>query len=236
MLRFVIVSSNKENKERLENIINKAMISNDIYYENHYFSALNENFNLFCEQNYSTFVFIIDEINFPVLKLLENIKIVHKLYSAFIIVINHNNNITYNEPFLLNTICDINYEEKLISNIKYIINVTHDKKEAFSFTYNNILYRIPYNDILYFEKELNSKKCKIVCKKETYIIYKSLTEIQKFLDERFIKSHQSTIINKENIKSIDFDNSVIIFSYNNSCNLISRGYKKHLKTAIQNKY
>lgn len=65
------------------------------------------------------------------------------------------------------------------------------------------IFRIPYQDIAYIESD-NSKCTLHSIQGERYTIYKSLTAIEKELhDERFLRCHQSFLVNMHHIRSAD---------------------------------
>lgn len=235
MLRFVVISS-ENNSIKYKNLISKSMFNDDIHYETTCFFSIDKKFDEFCEKDYGGLVFIIDNSDVDSINIINIIRNKFNLHSAFIVVINDNSNIELeNNMFLLKFINQDNLIENFQNSIKDIARIICNKKLSLTFLYNKILYKIPFNDILYFEKELNSKRCKIVCKKQIYYIYKSITEIQKMVDDRFVKTHQSTLVNKDNVKQVEFDTGVITFDSNASCNLISRNYKKNLKQMVPDK-
>ena len=51
------------------------------------------------------------------------------------------------------------YEQRLIDTIKYAIDI-YGRNKTFVYTYKHTVYRIPYNQICYIEKEPN--KCVIL--------------------------------------------------------------------------
>lgn len=84
--------------------------------------------------------------------------------------------------------------ERIVS--KYNIN-TYDIKQR-----NNII-RVPFNEIMFIES--NNSKCTLHrCDGRSYIIYKHLCEIEAELtDRRFLRCHQSYIVNMNYIIQAD---------------------------------
>ena len=113
----------------------------------------------------------------------------------------------------------------------------HSFKKSFKFTYNNELYQFPYQDILYFEKDLNHNYTSIVTKTETYKLKQSITkiEIELLPIPYFFKTHQSCIVNLKNIERVDFTNNRIYFM-NHEIDLLSRNKKKILKEKLTKGY
>lgn len=231
MLRFVILS-NESNSMQYKDIISKSMFNYDIHYETNCFFIIDKKFDEFCEKDFGGLIFLIDNSCFDPKTIINDIRNKYDLYSAFIIIINNKKEgkiQLINNMFLLKAIEKENINSDIKISVENIIKIICNKKKNLTFSYNKILYKMPFNDILYFEKELNSKKCKIICKNKTYHIYKSIIEIERIVDDRFVKTHQSTLVNKDNIKQVEFNTGIIHFDSNISCNLISRNYKKNLK-------
>ena len=82
-------------------------------------------------------------------------------------------------------------------------NVRNFNTKTYQIKYRSAITRIPYNDILYVESK--NTRCFIHCQNgETYIIYKRLTDIEAELnDNRFLRCHQSYLVNMDYIQSVD---------------------------------
>jgi two-component system response regulator AgrA len=156
--------------------------------------------------------------------------------SPIIIVTSHESfkNESYTSKILMldfitkNIDIEKNLKESLDIALK--INTTID---SFNFTYNNEYYQIPYQNILYFEKDLNNNYTLIVTEKETYKLKESITKIHEMLKDTpsFYKTHRSYIINLNNIIKVDYNENFIYFK-NNKCTLLSRSKKKGLKETL----
>ena len=113
------------------------------------------------------------------------------------------------------------------TEIKSIVKDTFlYSKEIFTFSYKRIIYRIPYNDINYIEKESNIKRCIIHTIKDNYYISLPITKLEKLLKDMFIKTHQSCIININNIKEIT--KNEVKFYNDDKTNLINKDMKNKL--------
>ena len=121
---------------------------------------------------------------------------------------------------------------QIIDSIKLALKINENKK-SFNFNLNNEFYQIPYEDILYFEKNKNNNYVSIITKQKSYKIKESIKNLSnKFEKIPFLfQTHQSCIINLNNITEINFTNNIIYFS-NTYTNLLSRDKKKILKEAI----
>ena len=65
------------------------------------------------------------------------------------------------------------------------------------------IIRVPYHEILYIES-MNSKCIIHCCNEQHYVIYKRLTTIEHELnDKRFLRCHQSYLVNMDHIHQVD---------------------------------
>ena len=132
-----------------------------------------------------------------------------------------------------------NPEESIRSAIVLALRI-HSRYKSFNFVYNNELYQIPYDDILYFEKDLNNNYTKIITKNrfiEPYKVKQSIKNIETELltIPYFFKTHQSYIVNIKNILKVDFNENKIYFTKHQVA-LLSRNNKKELKDKMTKGY
>ena len=111
-------------------------------------------------------------------------------------------------------------------NIQICLKNYDQRPNSLRYTYKNILYNIEYNKILYIEKEQDNKRCIIHTKNKKHYIQGTLNNVYKLLDNRFIKSSRSFIINLEQVYSYDIKNNIITFKNNNKFDGVSRDNKK----------
>lgn len=105
----------------------------------------------------------------------------------------------------------------------------HNKVHAnFSVKLNEKIVTVDYDDILFFETSPNVHKIILHCKNREMEFLGKMKEIEKEVDERFYRCHRSFLVNKDNIREIDFQNRVIYMVNGDKC-LISSRMKKGLK-------
>ena len=125
-----------------------------------------------------------------------------------------------------------NTEKRLLETLSVAYQIS-STRQFFSFQQNGELFHLPYRDILYFAKDLNDNYTSIITSSDTYRIKKSISEIEKIVgnDLCFLKTHQSCIINLDNVQSVDLSKSTINFG-GKETNLLSREHKKELKERL----
>lgn len=233
MINFKIIYKNKKSGDLYESIIDKVLMATRKYYK--IYSVSNEDKEVKEQLNKKAGleVYIIEGNQETTKNIVKEIRINRKETTAFIIIINTNNQdySDLKEFSLFNLRIIEEYElEKIIRWINRDFDTSND---AIVYTYEGVIYKIPYKDILYIEKIRNSKSSIIKCiDKKEYIINKTLQELETILNEKFIKTHKSAIINLENIKRVDLINKIITFINNESCDFLSRNCKKSLKASM----
>jgi len=236
MVKFITITSGKDSREQYEKIINKVMMKLDLYYELKQYEKEGKGLINICKENCGTNIFIIEnseEISAE--RIVNLIKKEYKMVAAFIVVIGSEKEtrlerLVFDHSFLIDVIRKNNdIEINLENDIKRILDILDAKKQVLNVVNDKLLYRIPYGDIYYIEKELKGKKSIIITKYGKFHLFKSLSELEEELDGRFFRSHQSAIINIDNVNVVDFENNLIIFNDDISCSLISRRFKKFLR-------
>ena len=142
----------------------------------------------------------------------------------------------HEEMLLLKFVSKVgNLELELKERILSVIRLLKENR-VLSFHYKGEGYFIPYDDILYIEKQLNDNSSYIVLNDREICIPKSICMLEKELDRSiFIKTHRSCLVNLKKIKHIDYDNRIISVG-NKSINLFSRSNKKILKDKFEKYY
>ena len=105
----------------------------------------------------------------------------------------------------------------------------YDKRpKSLKYTYKKIVYNIEYRNIIYIEKEPDSKRCIIKTIEGDFYIQGNLASIEKLLDKRFLKCCRSVIINLEQVSRYNKKTNIITFKSGIELNAISRDNKKEL--------
>lgn len=68
---------------------------------------------------------------------------------------------------------------------------------------------VPYDEIMFFETSATAHKVQLNGLKQQMEFYGKLSEIEKEVDEGFVRSHRSYLVNTRNIKSLDLKNKLI---------------------------
>lgn len=113
------------------------------------------------------------------------------------------------------------------AHTKYSAKSTELRK-IFSIKSEDRIVNIEYKKILFFKTSPTIHKVIVHAVDRQIEFYAQMKEIEKKLDDRFYRCHASFIVNKDNIKEIDFNNRYIYMINGEQC-LMSTRLLKGLK-------
>lgn len=113
-------------------------------------------------------------------------------------------------------------------NEKYLSSLNSNRNKIFSIAIGNKRIVIDYEDILFFETSTNTHKVILHAQNRSIEFNAQLKELGPNLDSSFYRCHRSYIVNRNNIKEVDFTNCIIHMNNGETC-LLSTRLKKGLK-------
>lgn len=237
-MNFIIYEDDSSFVKTYRSVINRIMGGNKINYNVFELNSFNDYLNLDNNGVNKVYIFDIEVPGKTGIELAKKIRKDGDWSSPIILVSNHIEfqNIGYTKNLLMLDFIlkDINIYDNLYGALNIALEINSSKK-TFCFSKRGELFQIPYQDILYIEKNINDNCSMIVTKGDSYQIRETIQNLEKeFSDsEFFFKSHRSYLVNLNNIKHIDFDVGEITFSKNGKA-LVSRSNKKKLKERMYN--
>lgn len=239
MIKFVLCEDEKIIRDNTKKVIGSFMMKSDIGYDIYEFDCYNDKFENLVREDEGFKIYFLD-IKTKKGSGIDAARMIREQYDdwvSVIIIMTAFSEFKYealsSRLFLLDFINKFNDCNRKIKEDLKIALKTYDKKyKTLNFDYNHIYYKIEYRQIVYIEKEKNSKRCLIKTNSNKYFFSGSLDEIEKKLDERFFRCYKSIIINLDQVDSYDIKTNIIKFRNNDSINLISRIKKKQLISLI----
>lgn len=219
MLEIILIDVGKEIKEELE----KVLMNYDYNYKiSNKYNNKNDNYKVYIIKCNNKF----DEQY----KKIQNIRLKENDWKSMIIVLTDNIKLKeylYNEELMIISVIEksVHYKEKLKNTfIKVLLNYDQHPNKI-KYRYKNIDYIIDYQDIIYIEKEKDSKRSIIYTSDNHFYIQTTLSKLIKELDERFIKCSRSYIVNLEKMINYDKKNNIIQLKKDKKITEISRNKK-----------
>ena len=236
MLNIVIYEDDMHFKQNNIELINKILTKYDIDYRIHKFSGFNEQFKEIVNSKglFKIYILAMQVNDVSGIDVASYIR--ENEFDSFIILVTsfkqYLDNMFYNRLMIFDYICkDADYQNKLCDDITLIIKM-HYKNKTFSFRYNHMLYRIPYADINYIEKEPQVKRCIIHTINNDYYIVNSIERLVRMLGVNFVKTYQSCIVNINNVEKIDCKKNIIIFKNGDKTHLLTDKSKKLIREYV----
>ncbi len=237
LIKFVICEDDKEALETANKYVVKAMMNYDIEYKILKFTKYNKEFKKIIEDDTDLKVYILD-IELPTVSGLEIASEIREIddESIIIFVTAHSeskNDIFYSRLGAVDFISKYHrYEERLADTIAYVMDRLY-KNKVLSFTYNYVQTRLRYREINYIEKAPLQNKCIIhEVNGEQKSIATSIVRLRTKLKPLFFQTHKSCLVNLDNIREIDYSNSIIHFKNGETTNLIAPSARKELKKIV----
>ncbi len=230
MINFIICDDNEKILFDIKRIIDVFMMKNKAEYKTHIFHDLDDNFMKIVKEPLSFKVYILD-IETPSRSGIDVARIIRKkdVDSVIIFITSHEElglTLLKNEIMFLSFINKFdNYEDRLVTSIKKSLEILK-RKNIIRFEERGVLYTISMNDILYITRDSIERKCIIKTDYAEIKTYKSLSSVEKLLDNRFVKTHRACFINNERVAKIDKIRKTILFDNGTVVNLLSDKYRK----------
>ena len=121
-----------------------------------------------------------------------------------------------------------NCTSRLQDAIKISLKNYDKRPKSLKYTYKKIVYNIEYRNIIYIEKEQDSKRCIIKTTEGDFYIQGNLSCVEKLLDKRFLKCCRSVIVNLEQVLYYNKKTNIITFKNKMELDAVSRDNKKEL--------
>ena len=232
MINVIICEDNIKDKNKTIKIVKEFFKTRKMEYKIHLYSDYNENFYKIIKSPISFKIYLLD-IETPSKSGIDVARDIRKndVESVILFLTAHEElgSIIINENLMILSFINKfnNFENRLslslLEALKFI-----NKKQIIKIKDKNICYDINISNILYITKDSFERKTIIKTDNNEIKISKSLTEVRKMLDDRFIQTHRACYINKDRKYKIDFKNKIITFDNNETIDLISDKYKKEL--------
>lgn len=238
MINFVIYEDEKKFREKYISIILKLIGGMKVAYRIHEFEKYEPTTIKKIKQITGKKIYILD-IEVPGksgLDLAREIRNDGDWLSPMIIVTTHDHlkNTAFTSKMLMLDFISKFYkcEENLKETLKLSLNIIENHK-SLNFQYNGELIQIPYDDILFIEKNVEDLYSTVVTKSERVIIKKTISSIEEELkkDPRFFRTHRSCIVNIDKVTSIELRECIIHLG-NIETPLLSRDKKSELKMRL----
>ena len=237
MINFIICSIEKAFSDLCSNVVEKFFMNYDVSYKCHYCSNYEKDLDNYIKEDLEFKVYllcgIINEVTY--LDVANKIRKENGDWTSIILVVDSTNIYKYSVFSARLQVLDYinrfdNFKKELDEDLEKCINIYDNRPRSLKIKHYNYNEVVLYKDIIYIEKVKDSKCCNIktIYGDKTYT--GTLTYLyQKLNDKRFIKTHQSFIVNKDYIDDYYNKENIIKLKNSDDVVLVSKNYKKDIK-------
>lgn len=237
MIKFILCEDKKEDMEVFNRTVVRTMMNYDIDYKIYKFNGYNEELKKAIHDNSDFKIYLLD----VEMKGITGLEMASEIReddgeSKIIFITAHPecaNDIFYSRLEAMDYILKgYRYDERVEQSIKHIIDKRY-KEETLTFTYNYVRTILKYKEINYIEKVPLCNKCKIALSDgDTKYIFDSIKGLKKQLGPSFFITHKSCLINLQNIKEVDYANSIITFRNGDKTDLLAPRARRELRKIV----
>ena len=235
VLNFIICDDEKEFRDLIKGEIDKFMMNYDAEYKKYECESYEKEFEVLArkEMGFKVYFFDIKTKNGSGLDAARFIREELDDWNSIIVIVTAFAEYRYealsNRLYLLDFISKFdNCKTKLKETLKIIYKQYNSREKCLTYEYNYTIYKIEFKNIIFIEKEQDSKRCIVHTDYGKFKAPFTLSAIDKQLDKRFLKVHKSLILNTDKIRSYDTKENEVLFDNGVTTNLISRSGKKEL--------
>ena len=240
MINFVVCEDKKELRKIEVKEITKFMMNYDIDYQIYEFSEYNKKFEEYAEKDDGFKIYLLDIVTNKSsgINAARKIREEYDDWVSVIIMVTSHSEFKYealsSRLYLLDFINKLNnMEENIQDNLAVAMKHYDNRHKQIKYTYNRNLYNIELREIIYIEKEQDSKRCVAMTKYGKQVIPGTLNDVYKMLDNRFLKVHKSLIINLDEVRQFETNTNKLTFKNGEVTYLVSRNKKKELMEQCQ---
>ncbi len=239
MINFIIIEDDEHFLKKLGKVVHTYMKEKKLPYKVYKSQGYGKTFNMLSQKDVGFKVYILDirTKKGSGLDAAREIREVYGDWNSVILYVTAYDHYRFealsNRLFILDFISkNEKYENELRLALDKTIKYYDHRQKCIVFDTDHVTNRVDFRNIVYIEKEPQSKNCIIKTTFNEVIIPGSLVEISKHLDERFKRIHRALIINMDQIDYFDPKTNILTFKEGSKTDLISREMKKGLKENV----
>ena len=232
MIKFIVVEDNKIHQKNVEDTIISFMMKNNYEFCIKLFDKETSELHKLIKTNEDNHIYILD-FELPNSNAIDIArKIREDDWASPIIIFTAHGGMAF-ETFKqrLQILDFINKQLDPYKNLNEVFEICLKQLKvikSFKFKTSGVDYNIPFNKILYFERDTYSRKIILVTDNNRYEMYKSMKEVKSKLTDDFIVTHRACIVNMKRIVKVSWKERKIYFDNGESTDLLSKTHKKEV--------
>lgn len=230
MINVIICEDNIKDRKRTIKVVNDFFKKRKLEYKLHLYEDYNENFYNIIKSTLPFKIYLLD-IETPSRSGIDIAREIrkHDVESIVIFLTAHEelgNVVLKNDLMFLSFINKFdNFDKRLPLSLTKSLKLLK-KKRILKLIDKNISYTIDIDSILYITKDSFERKTIIKTDYNEIRVSKTLSEVIKELDNRFVQTHRACYINNDRKIKVDLKNRKITLDTGDIVDLLSDKYKK----------
>lgn len=235
-INFIVCDDSSIIRKKVESMISRSMMGNQLAYKTHIFEDYNEKFIKITNTTLPNKIYILD-IETPTRSGIDIARKIRNndINSIIIFLTGHEElglTILKNELMFLAFINKFDeYETRMMRAIKKALQQLK-VRNIVRFEEHGVIYTINVDDVLYITKNSIDRKSIIKTVYTEFKTYKPLTELSEIFGEKFVRTHKACLVNKDRIACINKSKRLIQFDNGEMIDLLSTKYKKELDLGV----
>lgn len=230
MIKIVIVEDEDKWIESYKKVINDLLFESNKEYKIYTFKKYTPELKSIISDNSEPKIFLMDlelDIKHTGMDILREIR-ENDWDSEIIVLTNHDRMFETVHKEIYKTFDFIekfdNFEKRLKKDLKKIISKKNDYGK-FLYKTRKIELQIYFKDIMYIYRDTVDRKLVIKTTNNEFIVSMPMKEIQKMLDQRFVMSHRSCLINEDRIVEKNYVEGYFITDTGEKVDMLSKKYR-----------
>lgn len=240
MISFIICESEKNKRELYIKVMKKFFYEKSDFYKIHEFDKYNSEVQDKIDhvEGIRIYLLNVDQPESDGLKIAKEIRKRGDFLSPIILITSKEKSDAIDKIQNVLFLDIIKQDNDLVTNLLISLKDAYNivtRNSVFTFSIFDEVYRIPFNDIYYIQKNLNDDSVTIFTKDDSYLDYITIKKIEEIFskDVRFFKSHRSCILNLYNVISYDKKDNIVVFNNGMTTSLVARGNKVRLAEKLK---
>lgn len=232
MINFIVLEDNQYYLKETSDIILKYMMKNKYEFDITHFEKVNDEFYNLSIQYDHNFIYLLSNklSQGNAIDIAKEIR--KKDWASPIIILTGKDIIRNPIKHRLQILDCVNKYLDIEKNLHELFSICLEQfklKHNFKYRIGKVDYSIDYDRILYIYKDTVSRKSILVTDNNEYHVPLNLIKVKTLLNNDFVFTHKSCIINKKRAQAYVWNESKVIFDNGNIAPFLSKTHRKEIE-------
>ncbi len=234
MTSFIVIEDDKKTQETIKEVLRRVVISKDHNINIKYYTKYSKELREIINDTSHRKVYIMDIELETKTSGIDIAKMIREIdwESEIIFITSHDKmfETVYRSIYEVFDFIEkfYNMEDRLEKDIELIFKKNFDNK-MLTVSNRNVDLQIFYRSITYITRDKEERKVIIHTDSNIFKLNMNLSDISQLLDDRFIQSHRSCIVNRQRVHEWNWPKSYFILDTGEKVDYLSKKFKKEVE-------